>query len=777
MGDLRDTNGVVLDEEPCCLGQEVWAVAEAATGEIIRQVQPTVVSEERRKDVIEYVYWLLRGYLGCEVFPFGSVPLKTYLPDGDIDLTAFCGFNCEETFANEVYSVLVAEDRNPAAKFVVKDVQYISAEVKLVKCLVQNIVVDISFNQIGGLCTLCFLEEIDRLIGKDHLFKRSIILIKAWCYYESRILGAHHGLISTYALETLVLYIFHIFHSSLNGPLAVLHKFLDYFSKFDWENLCVNLSDPIHVDSLPAAVAERPETNVRELLLSDDFMRECVRKFSVPSRGGETNYKTYMMKYLNIVDPLKENNNLGRSVSKGNFFRIRSAFSYGARKLGQILLQPRENIAEEVRKFFTNTLDRHGTGQRPDVQEHLQLSTCNAFIPDPYQNQIYILEEDSVHSNTQSAENRVASDDTKHVIVSDFRELGTNFEGTMAEQKNDVKKSNCLSGDANELASYDTLDRKIIEKDNESCPSIGGDEKLPSCELLYAPHLYFSRHKENGKMENGYLDEEQHKNSCLTRPDLHFVYENGSIVGTDIHDTVKLPPDLAGDVDCNLDNLQYGLWWYGQRLAMPMHQPSVFQPNVSWNAINQTLQLRQDVAPQTNVNGMIPGPALFPSNSPATHLVDESPKARGLGTYFPIMNYHTYMERTSPKGRYGQFKSPRVNGRGPAPLDRNPQVQGPFHHAFGRTKFHGFHESFPRGKIFKETNGFIQAPDKVFEYGRPLDPLSEAVMQETETCKSPDSDPSSGSDDAPPDVGVNDIRLSVQSFRLKDDEDFPPLCT
>lgn len=47
------------------------------------------------------------------------------------------------------------------------------------------------------------------------------MLIKDWCYYESRILGAHHGLISTYALETLVLYIFHIFHNSMDGPLAV----------------------------------------------------------------------------------------------------------------------------------------------------------------------------------------------------------------------------------------------------------------------------------------------------------------------------------------------------------------------------------------------------------------------------------------------------------------------------------------------------------------------------------------------------------------------------
>lgn len=34
------------------------------------------------------------------------------------------------------------------------------SQVKLVKCLVQNIVIDISFNQMGGLCTLCFLEQV-----------------------------------------------------------------------------------------------------------------------------------------------------------------------------------------------------------------------------------------------------------------------------------------------------------------------------------------------------------------------------------------------------------------------------------------------------------------------------------------------------------------------------------------------------------------------------------------------------------------------------------------
>lgn len=45
--------------------------------------------------------------------------------------------------------------------------------------------------------------------------------MKAWCYYESRLLGAHHGLISTYALETLVLYVFNKYHETIDSPLSV----------------------------------------------------------------------------------------------------------------------------------------------------------------------------------------------------------------------------------------------------------------------------------------------------------------------------------------------------------------------------------------------------------------------------------------------------------------------------------------------------------------------------------------------------------------------------
>lgn len=65
-----------------------------------------------------------------QVFTFGSVPLKTYLPDGDIDLTAFSNNqSLKETWAIQVRDILESEEKNENAEFHVKEVQYIQAEV------------------------------------------------------------------------------------------------------------------------------------------------------------------------------------------------------------------------------------------------------------------------------------------------------------------------------------------------------------------------------------------------------------------------------------------------------------------------------------------------------------------------------------------------------------------------------------------------------------------------------------------------------------------------
>lgn len=360
--------------------------AGAAADEVVRRVRPTEASERRRAEVVDYARRLVGSALGCEVFAFGSVPLKTYLPDGDIDLTVLGSTSYDSTLVNDVCCILESEEQNSDAEFVVKDLERIDAEVRLIKCTIENIIVDISFNQTGGICTLCFLELVDRKVEKNHLFKRSIILIKAWCYYESRLLGAHHGLISTYALEVLILYIFNLFHKSLHSPLEVLYRFLEYFSKFDWDNYCISLNGPVAISSLPNLIVEATFTHTDDLLFDREFLKSSVDRATVSPKNSDASYTRFRPKHLNIIDPLKEHNNLGRSVNRASFNRIRTAFQYGARKLGRILMLPSEVIPDEIYGFFKNTLERNGRGVRPDIGRnaafHPSFGTGEALLED-----------------------------------------------------------------------------------------------------------------------------------------------------------------------------------------------------------------------------------------------------------------------------------------------------------------------------------------------------------------------------------------------------------
>ncbi|KAK3227478.1 hypothetical protein Dsin_007340 [Dipteronia sinensis] len=866
MGDLRDwspePNGVVLEERSpsSIIPADYWQRAEEATQGIISQVQPTVASEERRKAVIDYVQRLIRNNLGCEVFPFGSVPLKTYLPDGDIDLTTFGGLNVEEALANDVCSVLEREDQNRAAEFVVKDAQLIRAEVKLVKCLVQNIVVDISFNQLGGLCTLCFLEQVDRLIGKDHLFKRSIILIKAWCYYESRILGAHHGLISTYALETLVLYIFHLFHSSLNGPLAVLYKFLDYFSKFDWDNYCISLNGPVRISSLPEVVVEMPENGGGDLLLSCEFLKDCTEQFSVPSRGFETNSRTFPPKHLNIVDPLKENNNLGRSVSKGsdilpffctgNFYRIRSAFTYGARKLGRILSQAEGTLADELRKFFSNTLDRHGSEQRPDVQDpvpmsrHNEVGATSAFSgTESYQEDQSIYESESIHSSGITENSRSDHEGPLHAGGGNAKLSGmeSSYSRIVNESRGSVDGTAVtekrLSGDAKDLATSKVQSLKISNDLPKSSSPTGEESNNMLGKVYLAPHLYFTHSMGNGEMTNGNTEKKvlsgissaQYKETGLSgnqddqdenyssvnhdvpspvgskhhpwsSEDLNYGYSSyQASPRTGSSEALNSLSDLSGDHDSHLFSLLHGRRFYEHALnasyspMSPQHL-SQFHNNNPWDVIPRPFPFRRNVI-QMNANGVGPRPIFYPISPPmlpgAGFALEEIPKPRGTGTYFP--NTTHYRDRPmSGRGR-NQVRSPRNNGRVITSSEINfterssrEMAPGQFHvhQSGGKSGLSDLYQSgSPEKKAQPNANGSMHPSDKVEELGSIAHLSLRATSPESSrqpNMGSPVGQNSSASLSSPgtkkskPLLGSEQDRIAVQSYRLKD-EDFPPL--
>ncbi|KAL0244135.1 hypothetical protein GEMRC1_008220 [Eukaryota sp. GEM-RC1] len=87
----------------------------------------------------------------------------------------------------------------------------------------------------GTVFPLLF-DFIDIEIGHSHLFKRSVLFVKAWCSYHSRVLGSHTGLFSTYALQTIILHLFVRNGKEIKSPLDLFVLFLDFVSSFTWDS-------------------------------------------------------------------------------------------------------------------------------------------------------------------------------------------------------------------------------------------------------------------------------------------------------------------------------------------------------------------------------------------------------------------------------------------------------------------------------------------------------------------------------------------------------------
>lgn len=333
-----------------------------------------------------------------EAFPFGSVPLKAYLPDGDVDISIFVEGLTEqgtkkfkEQWAYDLKSFLEAEMEAGQAEagsgkagkgpghghgrqFQIQEVQAIQAEVKIVKCIVSGLEVDVSCNALGGLCTVGFLEWCDDRIGKDHLLKKSILLIKAWCYYESRLLGAHHGMLSSYALEVMVLYVMNVHGEEMDSPMEVFLRFMQVFADFDWERYCLSVLGPIELEHFPhprVAAAWTTETTDPTVLDTEELIDAVLRFSTKPTEAAQairclvettdtidsSSAGVRMnMKHLNIMDPLMPTNNLGRSVSKTNAVRMRMAFAHGSKSLMHVFMhQEPAVVSQRIALYFNST--------------------------------------------------------------------------------------------------------------------------------------------------------------------------------------------------------------------------------------------------------------------------------------------------------------------------------------------------------------------------------------------------------------------------------------
>jgi hypothetical protein len=179
---------------------------------VIRHLSPSASAETQRNIVISCASKLLSS-AGFETCLVGSYGLRTYLPDSDINLvirkngcvdcsipdrrsnnsssssrTISANTNDNSTAwymrVNEALCMASAENhRNNGGR--VRNVSFVPGQVKVVNCTLNNISVDVSEITPGPLLTMKLYDNLDRSIGRNHLFKRSVILIKGWLKHDA----------------------------------------------------------------------------------------------------------------------------------------------------------------------------------------------------------------------------------------------------------------------------------------------------------------------------------------------------------------------------------------------------------------------------------------------------------------------------------------------------------------------------------------------------------------------------------------------------------------
>ncbi|KAG5507675.1 hypothetical protein JKF63_06624 [Porcisia hertigi] len=130
--------------------------------------------------------------------------------DGTMQLTTTAD-GCPRLAAPAVLSIASGEvlgrvrDYLRIAKTPVFVDSLVMAEVRVLKLAMEGCNYDITIGQFGGVNCVRFLHEMDAAIGGQHLLKRTLLLLKAWCSYEAHILGGQAGYIGSYAATVMLI--------------------------------------------------------------------------------------------------------------------------------------------------------------------------------------------------------------------------------------------------------------------------------------------------------------------------------------------------------------------------------------------------------------------------------------------------------------------------------------------------------------------------------------------------------------------------------------------
>eukprot|EP00644_Phytophthora_capsici_P007965 jgi/Phyca11/530781/estExt2_fgenesh1_pm.C_PHYCAscaffold_770034 len=425
---------------------------------LIDWMGPSEAADRVRQQVLSFVQRVITAHFPLAAAPLffatGSYPMKTYLPGSDLDICLLVPQELESSWYYIVTQALCVAGGSGGAGTVldlgnssaavdgsgssspsgpgavgtsgsllltntVRNVTFVNADVRVVKCTVDNIPVDFTANRVGALGAVRLLDAMAVRVGRQHLFKKSLILIKAWCTHESSpfmqaalaesgglgtpaipgttppsVMGASHGALSTYAVNTIVMALFNQHGDALTHPLQALYLFLDRLAEFPWHESALTLHGAVPLSrlattSLNGTTPSKAKLKTARLDTCDveairDTLADQFGAFDAAiksSKGVPTGL--FPIRACNVVDPLDDKNNLARSVSAEGFPVMKRAFRLARDQLAG-MIAPRshkdedvELLSEETGKdvgmtFFSRCWQLYGRGDgwRPDLLIH-----------------------------------------------------------------------------------------------------------------------------------------------------------------------------------------------------------------------------------------------------------------------------------------------------------------------------------------------------------------------------------------------------------------------